>query len=73
MVSLVAVSLGATSVERHITLDKSMYGSDQSSSIEIDELVRLMNDIEEVLCSFGSPVKRVLETELPIRDKLRNF
>tara|TARA_R110000822_G_scaffold128369_2_gene264170 strand:+ start:1666 stop:2496 length:831 start_codon:yes stop_codon:yes gene_type:complete len=73
VVSLVAVSLGATSVERHITLDKSMYGSDQSSSIEIDELVRLMNDIEEVLCSFGSPVKRVLETELPIRDKLRNF
>ena len=71
VVSLAAVVLGATSLERHITLDKSMYGSDQSASIEISELKRLVKDIRAVETSLGNPKKRVLKSELPVREKLR--
>lgn len=73
VVSLAAVVLGATSLERHITLDKSMYGSDQSASIEVSELKRLVKDIRAVETAFGSSEKVVLESEKPIRDKLRKF
>ena len=71
VVSLAAVVLGATSLERHITLDKSMYGSDQSASIEISELKRLVKDIRAVETSLGNPKKRVLKSEVPVREKLR--
>ena len=73
VVSLAAVVLGATSLERHITLDKSMYGSDQSASIEVSELKRLVKDVRAVETAFGSSEKVVLESEKPIRDKLRKF
>ncbi len=73
IVSLVAATLGATSLERHITLDRSMYGSDQASSLEIDELVRLTKDIKTALEAFGSPVKKIMDSEVPIMKKLRNF
>ncbi len=69
----VAVSLGATSIERHITLDRSMYGSDQSASLEIPGLFRLVSDIRQIDLIFGDGVKRVLESEVPIIKKLRNF
>ena len=71
VVSLAAVVLGATSLERHITLDKSMYGSDQSASIEISELEWLVKDVKAVETSLGNPKKRVLKSELPVREKLR--
>ena len=71
VVSMVAVALGASSIERHITLDKSMYGSDQSASIEVEEMRRLVKDIKVVESSLGRPEKVVLETEVPIREKLR--
>ena len=71
VVSLTAVALGAPSLERHITLDKSMYGSDQSASIEISELKRLVKDIRAVETAFGSPEKVVHDSEVPIREKLR--
>lgn len=71
VVSMTAVALGASSIERHITLDKSMYGSDQSASIEVEEMRRLVKDIKVVESSLGSPEKVVLETEVPIREKLR--
>ncbi|GIT24402.1 MAG: hypothetical protein CM1200mP41_04460 [Gammaproteobacteria bacterium] len=44
-VSLAAVAMGATSVERHITIDRSMYGSDQAASLELIGLSRLVKDI----------------------------
>ncbi len=73
VVSLAAAALGATSIERHITLDRAMYGSDQAASIEVGEFKKLVEDIRTVESSLGSPVKRVLETEIPIKKKLRRI
>lgn len=71
LVSVCAVTLGATSIERHITLDKAMYGSDQSSSIEPDELFRLVKEIRQVNKILGSGEKVLSEDEKQVRDKLR--
>ena len=71
IVSVAAVAMGATSLERHITLNRTMYGSDQPASLEVEEFHRLMDDIRTVLASFGDGTKRVLPEELPIREKLR--
>jgi N-acetylneuraminate synthase len=73
VVSLTAVALGATSLERHITLDRTMYGSDQAASIEMGEMRKLVSDVRTVEESLGSEEKVVHESEKPIRDKLRNF
>lgn len=71
MVTVAAAAMGATSLERHITLDRTMYGSDQAASLEIKELRRLMDDIRTVVSSFGDGVKRVIPEEVPAREKLR--
>ena len=71
IVTCAAAALGATSIERHITLDRSMYGSDQSASLEINGLARLVDYIREVEKSFGSGEKVVTEEELNIAKKLR--
>ena len=73
VVSSMAVALGATSLERHITLDRTMYGSDQAASIEIDNLIRLVRDVRTVEAAFGKPEKVVQETEIPIKAKLRRI
>jgi len=73
IVCVAAVALGATSIERHITLDRSMYGSDQASSLEIGELERLVEDLRTVESSIGSPVKVVHDSEKPIKEKLRKY
>ena len=69
--SIAAVALGACVVERHITLDRSMWGSDQAASLEPSGLTRLLRDIRLVETSLGSPNKRVLERELPLVARLR--
>ena len=69
--SVAAVALGACVVERHVTLDRAMFGSDQSASIEPQGFARLVRDIRAVEASLGDGVKRVYETEVPIRAKLR--
>jgi N-acetylneuraminate synthase len=69
--SVASVALGAAVVERHITLDRSMWGSDQAASLEPSGLTRLVRDIRLVETSLGSPEKRVLERELPIVERLR--
>ena len=66
-----AVALGATSLERHITLDRSMYGSDQSASIELTGLDRLVKYVRTVEDSLGDGVKVVTDTESKIAEKLR--
>ena len=70
-VSAAAVALGATSLERHITLDRSMYGSDQSASIELTGLDRLVKYVRTVEDSLGDGVKVVTDTESKIAEKLR--
>ena len=70
-VSILAVALGATSIERHITLDRTMYGSDQAASIEAKNLKNLSQVIFSVSKILGDGKKRITETEYIIRKKLR--
>jgi N-acetylneuraminate synthase len=69
--TLAAVTLGACFVERHITLDRAMWGSDQAASVEPSGFHRLVRDIRVIEKSMGDGVKRVYDSELPIRKKLR--
>lgn len=66
-----AVALGATFVERHVTLDRSMWGSDQAASVELSGMARLVSNIRDIEKSLGDGVKRVYEGELKVRKKLR--
>jgi N-acetylneuraminate synthase len=66
-----AVGMGATFVERHITLDRAMWGSDQAASVEIVGLVRLVANIRDIERSLGDGVKHVYAEELAARAKLR--
>ena len=70
-VSLIAVTLGATSLERHITLDRTMYGSDQAASLEPAGLERMVRDIQGVESIMGDGKKRVWDSEIPVKKKLR--
>ena len=70
-VTIAAVAMGATFVERHITLDRAMWGSDQAASIEPHGLVRLLRDIRVVERAIGDGRKKVYDSEIPIREKLR--
>lgn len=69
--SAVAVALGACLVERHITLDRAMWGSDQAASVEPGGLQRLVKYIRVTEQSLGDGVKQVYESEMPAREKLR--
>lgn len=69
--SVAAVALGACIVERHITLDRAMWGSDHAASLEPNGITKLIRDIRLVERSMGDGVKRVWEREQPILKKLR--
>lgn len=69
-VSVAAAAIGATSIERHITLDRAMYGSDQAASVEIGGFIRLCRMIRTVEKALGSPEKQIGEKEQAIRNKL---
>jgi N-acetylneuraminate synthase len=69
--SVAATILGACIVERHITIDRAMWGSDQAASLEPNGILRLVRDIRLVEQSMGDGVKKVYEREFPIRKKLR--
>lgn len=69
--TLAAVAMGATFIERHITLDRAMWGTDHSASVEPTGLDRLVRDIRNIELAFGDGVKRVFDSELPVRAKLR--
>ncbi len=70
VISVAAVALGVTSVERHITLDRAMYGSDQAASVELVGLTRLVDMIRTVELSLGDGVKHITESEREVREKL---
>ena len=69
--TVAAAVLGACCVERHITMDRSMWGSDQAASLEPNGISRVVRDIRLVEQSMGDGVKRVFEREQPIIKKLR--
>jgi N-acetylneuraminate synthase len=71
IVSQSAVVLGATSIERHITLDRSMYGSDQAASLEITDMAKLVEAIRVIEVAMGDGVKKLTEAELATKKKLR--
>ena len=71
--SVAAVVLGAKIIERHITLDKSMWGTDQQASIEPIGFARLIRDVRNVENSLGKPVKIVYPEEKIIMSKLRKY
>ena len=70
-VSYAAAALGISSLERHITLDRSMYGSDQSASLEPSGLRQLVGAVRKIEVAMGDGVKRVIQDEIPIARKLR--
>ena len=71
--SMLAVAMGASAIERHITLDKEMYGSDQSASIEPDELNALIEQISVASTIVGTGMKTFSPAEQAVADKLRYF
>jgi len=73
LVCITAIMMGATSIERHVTLDRSMYGSDQSASLESAGLLRLVRDIRTIETLLGDGKKRIWPSELPAKKKLRDI
>jgi len=71
LVCITASLLGATSIERHITLDRTMYGSDQSASLEPEGLFRMVRDLRTVDKIQGDGKKRIWDSEIPAMTKLR--
>jgi N-acetylneuraminate synthase len=68
-----AVAVGACFVERHLTLDRAMWGSDQAASVEPGGFIRLVRDIRVIEAALGDGIKRVYESELPIMKRLRQM
>ena len=69
--SIASVAMGTCMVERHITLDRAMWGSDQAASVEPQGFAHMVRDIRLVETAMGDGVKRVIEREVPIMKKLR--
>ncbi len=70
-ISYAAIALGASSLERHITLDRSMYGSDQAASVEPSGLKQLVGAIRKIETAMGDGVKRIIDDEIPVAKNLR--
>jgi len=70
-ICLPAVMLGATTIERHLTLDRTMYGSDQAASLEPEGMFRLVRDIRSVDIILGDGKKRIWDSEKSAKKKLR--
>jgi N-acetylneuraminate synthase len=71
--SVAAVAIGASVIERHLTLDRALWGSDHAASLEPNGFTRLIRDIRLIETSMGDGVKRVLEREKPVIEKLRRI
>ena len=70
-ISYAAAAIGITSLERHITLNRSMYGSDQAASVEINGFRQLVGAVKKIELAMGDGIKRVIEAEAPIAENLR--
>lgn len=69
--SILSVQVGASAVERHITVDRTLWGSDQAASLEPEGLRRMVRDIRQVKSIMGNGKKVVYDSEIPVRAKLR--
>ena len=70
-VSYAAAALNITSLERHITLNRSMYGSDQSASVEPPGFKQLVGAVRKIELAMGDGIKKTIEAEAPIAENLR--
>ncbi len=70
---VIATSLGASSIERHITLNRAMYGSDQAASLEKSGLKRMVRDVRLIEIALGDGKKKIWDSELPAQKKLRQI
>ena len=70
-ISYAASALGITSLERHITLNRAMYGSDQSASVELNGFRQLVGTVRKIEKAMGTGIKQILDEEVPIAKKLR--
>jgi len=70
-ISYAAAALGISSLERHITLNRAMYGSDQAASLAPPGLKKIVPEIRKIEKALGDGIKRILEDEIPIAKKLR--
>lgn len=73
LLSTCAVAMGACVIERHFTLDREMWGSDQKASITPEEFTELVQNIRTFEKALGSPVLQCLEEERPVKEKLRRI
>lgn len=71
VISVAAAALGVTSLERHVTLDRTMYGSDQTASMEPTDLRILVGGVRKIEVAMGDGIKRIIPAEEPIAEKLR--
>jgi N-acetylneuraminate synthase len=71
--SIMAVALGACVIERHITLDRTMWGTDQAASLEREGLFKLCRDVKQFKEMYGDGIKRVYDSELAARKRLRGY
>ncbi len=71
IVSFAAAVMGASSIERHITLDRAMYGSDQAASLEVSEFNKLVKEIRVLPMIIGDGVKKLTDAEIDVKKKLR--
>lgn len=69
--AVAAVALGACVVERHVTTDRKLWGSDQAASLQPEELAELITTVRSVELALGDGAKRVYDSEIPVREKLR--
>ena len=70
---ILGYTFGATIVERHITLDRTMWGTDHMSSVEPQGLIKLVKGVRELEKALGDGEKQVWESEKPFRAKLRGY
>jgi N-acetylneuraminate synthase len=70
-ISTAAAALGITSLERHITLDRAMYGSDQSASVEPAGFKHLVGSVRKIEQAMGDGIKQMIEAEQPVAENLR--
>ena len=73
LVCVLAVTFGISSIERHITLERTMYGSDQAASLEKTGFERMIRDVRLVECILGDGEKKIWDSEIPVMKKLRNL
>jgi N-acetylneuraminate synthase len=73
LVCVLAVTFGISTIERHITLERTMYGSDQAASLEKAGFERMIRDVKLVEGILGDGKKKIWDSEIPVMKKLRNL